>query len=318
MRCKHCDTPVGESDQFCTVCGSALTPAGGKLPSTIPAGGGGPAPAASPADTPVLDQQLNTMELASQVGARRSRAGVVVLVLFYLLLFGGAAYGMYAYLSRNDSQATLTLGTPRLVRLADEADPEARKPVKKKVRRRRPTRSRKGGASTAGKKAASAEPAAPKEEPPPGEGDHGSGAGEERPAPPAGEEASAEPAGGGGEEEKATPPPLPKPKDKAPRAGDMERFNAESVRMVIKHHMPQLRVCYERATKRGGIGGGVVDVQFTVSSEGKVSQSRVVRNTTGNINLGKCIAAAFKRWRFPRPAGGEAEFIYPFVFSSGG
>ena len=69
---------------------------------------------------------------------------------------------------------------------------------------------------------------------------------------------------------------------------------------------------------RGAFGGGVVDIQFTVGSSGQVSKATVIRNSTGSKALGGCIAGAFKRWRFPRPVGGEMEFIYPFVFASGG
>lgn len=311
MRCARCNTPVGETDQFCTTCGAALAISGGKSPDTIPAAGG--VGAAAPLYTAPPDEGLDTMALARKLGARRSRGGTVLLVLVYLLLFGGSSYGVYAYLSSRDGEieATLTLGTPRLVRI-DEAKAADAGPAKVKApaRKKRVTRPRK--VSTPGNKEKGSAASAGADEAPVSD-DHGSGG--EKPA-----SGSAEkPASGGGEKPAsgtATPGEVPAPT--APTAGNMERFNAESVRMVIKHYLPQLRVCYERATKQGGVSRGVVDIQFTISTAGKVTRARVHRNTTGNINLGKCIANAFLRWRFPRPAGGEAEFIYPFVFSSGG
>ncbi|PID38783.1 MAG: hypothetical protein CSB49_03665, partial [Proteobacteria bacterium] len=102
----------------------------------------------------------------------------------------------------------------------------------------------------------------------------------------------------------------------APHERRAAEFNAQSVKRVIRHYLPRLGSCYERATKRGQRIGGLIEIRFTIGADGKVKRSVVHANTTGAMGLGKCIAATMKRWRFPKPVGGEVEFIYPFVFSS--
>ena len=261
----------------------------------------------------------STLELASQVGARKSRVGSALLLLLYIALFAGAAWGTFTYLATRAAAdlSTLTLGTPRLVRGGESQAPGTATEAKTPRPRPRVTPRKK----SAGKRASRVETARPasgggtpdptpsREAQPPKVDDHESTEEPAKPSPDVAPPAKPAPA--------KEPPVRP-----ASPAENMEQFraslNADSVRMVIKHYLPQLRVCYERASKKGAFGGGVVDIQFTVSSEGKVSIARVVRNSTGSKDLGSCIAAAFKRWRFPRPVGGEMEFIYPFVFASGG
>ena len=269
-----------------------------------------PLGAGPPLQTPLMDGPT-TMELASSVGARRSRAGTVLLLLLYLVLFIGAAWGTFTYLShRAAEQTTLTLGTVRLVRAPEPAKvPAARATPRKSSGKIRKKPGVEASSSARGPRPSN-DPAAaletdPAAEPAPAD-DHEAPAAEKQSAPDAAPTAQPE--------KPSQPPATPEE--------NMERFraslNAESVRMVIKHYLPQLRVCYERASKKGAFGGGVVEVQFVVGTSGSVSHAQVIRNSTGSKELGTCIAGAFKRWRFPRPVGGEMEFIYPFVFASGG
>ena len=314
MHCPRCNIPVGDTDRFCTSCGTALTLTGASSPGTLE-------PVRASAPGVAFMDGPNTMELASQLGARRSRAGSILLVLLYILLFGGAAWGTFTYLASRaaEDQTTLTLGTPRLVRGGET-------PEKKTAARARPSTHKIRGTSRkkapkvprgSGEEAANRDPKA--SDAPAAMSDPG--------APPLATD-DHEPASASASPTPGAAPTARPAQDKkqlataASPAENMENFranlNAESVRMVIKHYLPQLRVCYERASKKGAFGGGVVDIQFAVSSEGKVSRAQVIRNSTGSRDLGTCIANAFKRWRFPKPVGGEMEFIYPFVFASGG
>jgi len=97
---------------------------------------------------------------------------------------------------------------------------------------------------------------------------------------------------------------------------DRATYNADSIRMVIRHHLPQVRACYDRALKQKKDLAGVVEIRFQILTSGLVGRSSVHRNTSGHEGLGKCLAIIIQRWRFPRPVGGEVEFVYPFVFSS--
>jgi TonB family protein len=94
-------------------------------------------------------------------------------------------------------------------------------------------------------------------------------------------------------------------------------LDADSVRMVVQHYLPQVQLCHARALKQQESLAGVVEIQFEIGADGRVSSSSVRRNTTGHEGLGKCIATTLRNWRFPRPVGGEAIFIYPFYFSAG-
>jgi Ca-activated chloride channel family protein len=97
------------------------------------------------------------------------------------------------------------------------------------------------------------------------------------------------------------------------------QIDAESVRMVVRHHLPQIRACYERALKGSPGLAGIIEIRLVISGEGRVRQAEVDRNSTGHEGLGKCIALTMSRWRFPRPVGGvEIEVIYPFSFARGG
>ncbi len=96
------------------------------------------------------------------------------------------------------------------------------------------------------------------------------------------------------------------------------RLNAGSIRLVVRHRLPQIRLCYERALKRRPGLAGVVEIRLLVGADGRATTATVHRNTTGHDGLGKCIAYTMKRWRFPRPVDGvETEVIYPFGFSGG-
>jgi len=94
-------------------------------------------------------------------------------------------------------------------------------------------------------------------------------------------------------------------------------FDAESVRMVVRHYLPQVRACYDRALRQHEGLAGAVEIQFKLSAEGQVEWANVHRNTTGHQGLGLCIATVLRSWRFPRPAAGEVVFLYPFTFSTG-
>jgi TonB family protein len=93
-------------------------------------------------------------------------------------------------------------------------------------------------------------------------------------------------------------------------------LDAESIQMVVRHHLPQIQLCYDRALKQRRALSGLVEVRFTLSPLGRVLKAEVERNTTGHEGLGECIAFTMRSWRFPRPVAGEAEFIYPFQFSA--
>ena len=51
-----------------------------------------------------------------------------------------------------------------------------------------------------------------------------------------------------------------------------------------------------------------------VKSTGKAVTARVARSTMNNSRVEGCIVRQVRRWRFPRPDGGEVSVQYPFIF----
>jgi TonB family protein len=241
------------------------------------------------------------------------RVGLVAAAYFLLAAVSGTV--VYALLARGP-QGTIELGTPRLV-VVEPARPQPQADAGapsmgpgSKARPRRPARRKRPAPKTAvtpptRKPAPKPAPTpAPTPAPPPSKPPPPPGA--KRPAP---------------KPTSPTPTPAPRKDNKREEAEDaIDRFraglNAESVRMVVRHHLPQVRACYDRALKQKPNLAGIVEIRFTISVQGRVTASSVHRNTSGHEGLGKCLAIVIKRWRFPKPVGGAVEFVYPFVFSA--
>lgn len=284
MPCPHCKAEVGPADVYCISCGARQVPL--HQAETVLENKPAPVPDALPPAP---------LEAESSVQRRAPRWLVaLVAVAINLALLVASAWLVYAALVRyaERNHPSMSLGAPRLVRVAPQPVPVDAK------------------AGTAAQPALA--PSAVKSGQVPGKPPPTTVAGKKAVA------ASPAPVGHG-------PAPATRPAPRRPAASndtsDAEQvgagLDADSVRMVVQHHSPQVRVCYDRALKQQDTLSGVVEIQFEVSSEGKVRNASVYRNTTGHEGLGKCIATTLKGWRFPRPVGGDVVFIYPFLFSSG-
>jgi hypothetical protein len=117
-------------------------------------------------------------------------------------------------------------------------------------------------------------------------------------------------------------PPEELPTEATPRTEEEMKaeaeasIDAESVRLVVKQHLPQVHACYSRAFKDSSPGGRV-EIGFAVQPSGRADRVRTESNSTDSESLARCLESRVKEWQFPRPVGGEVELIYPFVFSSG-
>jgi TonB family protein len=287
MGCPHCSAEVGASDSYCYSCGAKLE--------------------SSPTSSAGASLQPSESSLA--LAPRHRGLRIVIVILINLVLLGASAWMAYALLLRYRSVPSVHLGNPRLVQpdggahappiadatpavspikggtLTKQADKRARpSPVAATpAGSEAPTSSPDGAVvSTADSSVAGASP------------DVGRAGG--------GSSRGGTSRGGGVTSAEQT-------------AGEL---NADSVRMVVRHYLPQVRACYDRALKQQEGISGVVEIKFEVSEEGRVKSSKVNSNSTGHDGLGRCIATVLRGWKFPRPVGGSAVFIYPFVFSSGG
>jgi hypothetical protein len=113
-------------------------------------------------------------------------------------------------------------------------------------------------------------------------------------------------------ESAAAPPPTQAEDKQEAEAG----VDADSVRLVVRQHLPQVRACYGRAFKDASPGGSV-EIGFAIDVAGHAKNVRTETNTTDSEALAHCLEARVKEWQFPRPIGGDYELIYPFVFAPG-
>ena len=101
-----------------------------------------------------------------------------------------------------------------------------------------------------------------------------------------------------------------------PSPGAGEGLDADTIRRIVRAHVMEVRLCYEQALTRDPNAGGKIDVTFTIGEKGRVTAARAASDEAANKELGDCIAAAVRRWVFPRP-GVEQTVTYPFVLSAG-
>lgn len=115
--------------------------------------------------------------------------------------------------------------------------------------------------------------------------------------------------GAGGTGGGATTPPTTAPVER-----DFEAdFYASRVRSVINtYYAARAQACFDRATRNNPSVSGTVVVHMTVGADGHVSNTRVMRNTTGDQTLGNCLSSQVATWQLPPPPGGSLEMQMPF------
>lgn len=90
-------------------------------------------------------------------------------------------------------------------------------------------------------------------------------------------------------------------------------ISMEQIQTTITRNMGQVKACYERQLKsKPGMKGKVV-ASWTIGADGKVRSAKVIRNTTGDRELGGCVRSLVAAWRFPT-AQSPQDVEYPFKF----
>nr|ADI21619.1 hypothetical protein [uncultured myxobacterium HF0130_06F04] len=94
-------------------------------------------------------------------------------------------------------------------------------------------------------------------------------------------------------------------------------LDSAAIGKVVRRGQKAVQACYEKELKRDDSLSGKVEVEVTVGEDGKVSDV-YIDDALGSSSLKGCIKSRVKRWRFPKPDGGEVTFSFPFIFSSSG
>ncbi len=88
--------------------------------------------------------------------------------------------------------------------------------------------------------------------------------------------------------------------------------DASGIQAVIRRYRGQVKYCYDARLKENPSLEGRVDIQFSIA-RGRVLSASVLGNTTGDAQLGDCIARKVQGWRFD--SSEEAEVVYPFILA---
>ncbi len=95
------------------------------------------------------------------------------------------------------------------------------------------------------------------------------------------------------------------------------RVDKSSVADVFKRRQGALRHCYEKRLKLNPALAGRVRVMFTIGPAGRATSVQVNDNSSGDAELGRCVADRIREWPFPRPSGGPVTFVHTLVLTSG-
>lgn len=93
-------------------------------------------------------------------------------------------------------------------------------------------------------------------------------------------------------------------------------LTSQEVLAVIRTHLNEIRHCYEQLLQRSPNASGKINSSFVVGTSGRVTSSKIKSSTIADSRMRSCVTGRIKRWKFPRPRGGQAVSInYPFTFN---
>jgi len=92
-------------------------------------------------------------------------------------------------------------------------------------------------------------------------------------------------------------------------------IDRNAVLKVINSHINEVQYCYEKNLLKDPSLKGKVSVEWTIGGSGSVTRVRQKTSTLRSPQVSSCILQAIKRWRFPKPTGGNVTISFPFVFS---
>ncbi|MEE8408341.1 MAG: AgmX/PglI C-terminal domain-containing protein [Myxococcota bacterium] len=95
-------------------------------------------------------------------------------------------------------------------------------------------------------------------------------------------------------------------------------LDTAAIARVVRQRKRSLQDCYERELKRDPTLSGRIEIEFTIDESGRVVEARVSANRMGSNGVGDCIVARIRRWRFPKPDGGDVTVNFPFIFTPAG
>ena len=96
-------------------------------------------------------------------------------------------------------------------------------------------------------------------------------------------------------------PEVPLP---APKPGVVS-MDTGAIRAVIREHRDEVAVCFDKELP-------LLDISFTIGSNGEVTRVRAVHNGESYPSVESCMLERMETWSFPEPPGGNIIVVrYP-------
>lgn len=94
-------------------------------------------------------------------------------------------------------------------------------------------------------------------------------------------------------------------------------LSPEDILAVFRKNSLRVRSCYDDLLKKKPTASGNVAVDLGVSPLGRVTKIHFRELTVGDDTFKTCVTSQLKKWKFPKPRGGEPQTVKypPFVFS---
>lgn len=97
---------------------------------------------------------------------------------------------------------------------------------------------------------------------------------------------------------------------------DSGGLDPNKVAATIKNrYAAGVKQCYQRGLKGNPKLSGKVEVTFTVGPAGNVTKVSISEGVDPGVD--QCVATQARGWRFDKPEGGSAEFVFPFILRAG-
>ncbi|WP_168210761.1 AgmX/PglI C-terminal domain-containing protein [Persicimonas caeni] len=90
------------------------------------------------------------------------------------------------------------------------------------------------------------------------------------------------------------------------------KLDANRLSSVVRRGAGAIKRCFERELKKNPNAGGKLVITVTVGRAGRATNVMVKDSGIGG-SMQSCTKRAVKRWRFPRPKGGDVTFTKTFV-----
>lgn len=85
---------------------------------------------------------------------------------------------------------------------------------------------------------------------------------------------------------------------------------------VYRFHRSQIGACHATVTRNGQSVIGRIRVRMRLGTNGHVTRTTILENTTNNAQLAQCVQDRIRSWAYPAPEGGEVDFEYNLAFGS--